>query len=140
MSPRSSFDPMLNIHLIDGNPHTYWSSKGRPYPDVEPQWIRIDFPKIQELKEIILVPKEEMSYFDGLKPYGDGIPPSLKIELAAPDLYPKNWTTVYQASEQVTPLGRRPPRRRSRRSIHGCFSLGGESVVFCRRRLFCVSR
>src|SRR5215471_15841029 len=36
--------PMLPIHLIDGDPRTVWSSWGLLVPDGRPEWIRIDLP------------------------------------------------------------------------------------------------
>jgi hypothetical protein len=37
--------PYLSINLIDGDPETYWCSRGQPVAGMEPAWIRLDLPQ-----------------------------------------------------------------------------------------------
>ena len=46
----------LPINLIDGNPKTFWASRGQGQPNIEPEWIRLDFPQDRVINEIVLTP------------------------------------------------------------------------------------
>jgi len=43
-SLRIDDQPLLCVHLIDGDPETCWSSRAQIEADFEPVWIRIDLP------------------------------------------------------------------------------------------------
>src|ERR1051325_1143295 len=47
--------PLLPIHLIDGDPETAWSSRGMTDADVQPEWIRIDLPVESTVSAVVLV-------------------------------------------------------------------------------------
>jgi hypothetical protein len=47
--------PLLSVHLIDGDPLSCWSSRGQNQPAVNPEWIRIDLPEETSIKEVVLV-------------------------------------------------------------------------------------
>src|SRR5262245_31808689 len=47
--------PLLPIHLIDGDPETAWSSRGAVDADVQPEWIRIDLPAETTVAAVVLV-------------------------------------------------------------------------------------
>lgn len=56
--PRSRWNdaqPLLPIHLIDGDPRTAWSSYGSSVPDERPEWIRIDLPAETTITAVALV-------------------------------------------------------------------------------------
>jgi len=84
------FKPLRAVHLIDGNPQTYWSSRGQTRPDVEPEWIRIDLPREATVSKIVLVPRAD----------AEGWPGSLEIRVSR-DAW--HWETVFQ-SHDVEPL------------------------------------
>jgi len=54
-SPQNDSQPMLPIHLIDGDPLTAWSSIGCAVPDGQPEWIRIDLPVETDIASVALV-------------------------------------------------------------------------------------
>ncbi|MFV1967481.1 MAG: discoidin domain-containing protein, partial [Pirellulaceae bacterium] len=47
--------PLLPIHLIDGDPETAWSSRGMTAPGVQPEWIRVDLPAESTVAAVALV-------------------------------------------------------------------------------------
>jgi len=54
-SPWNDSQPMLPIHLIDGDPHTAWSSYGSAVPDERPEWIRMDLAVESPIAAVALV-------------------------------------------------------------------------------------
>ncbi|MCL2664994.1 MAG: discoidin domain-containing protein [Defluviitaleaceae bacterium] len=54
-TPWNDSQPMLPIHLIDGDPFTAWSSHGCSVPDERPEWIRIDLAVETEVESVALV-------------------------------------------------------------------------------------
>jgi hypothetical protein len=48
--------PFRSVHLIDGDVNTCWCSRPQIQPDVEDVWIRIDLPREEQIKSVILVP------------------------------------------------------------------------------------
>lgn len=47
--------PLLGIHLIDGDVLSCWSSRGQNQPSVTPEWIRIDLPEEAIIAQVVLV-------------------------------------------------------------------------------------
>ncbi|MBI2844079.1 MAG: discoidin domain-containing protein [Armatimonadetes bacterium] len=47
--------PLLPVHLIDGDPETAWSSRGGTAADRQPEWIRIDLPAEATVASVALV-------------------------------------------------------------------------------------
>jgi hypothetical protein len=80
------FKPLRAVHLIDGNPSTYWCSRGQTQPDVEPEWIRIDLATEAVVNRIVLVPRADMG----------GWPGSLEIRVSR-DAH--HWETVFKEHE-----------------------------------------
>jgi hypothetical protein len=90
--PRSQMmdeQPFLSIHLIDGDPETYWCSRGQIQPDVEPVWIRIDLACETRIRAVVLVPRKD----------NVGWPEDLTIKVSR-DAW--HWRTVYR-NRQYTP-------------------------------------
>jgi F5/8 type C domain len=77
------FKPLRAVHLIDGNPDTYWASRGQTRPDVEPEWIRIDLPRQAMVKAVVITPRRD----------NQGWPEELTIRVST-DAW--HWTTVYE--------------------------------------------
>jgi len=89
--------PLLPIHLIDGDPETAWSSRGGTCPDTHPEWIRIDLPAESVVSSIALVCSEQGpgahgQCGSGLKP-GKALPGELTVKLSRDA---KQWDTVYE--------------------------------------------
>jgi hypothetical protein len=92
-SAANDSQPMLPIHLIDGDPGTVWSSWGLLVPDGRPEWIRIDLPMESEVASVSLVCAENYPS----PAYGKSLPKELEVKTSR-DAW--HWETVY-ASKQV---------------------------------------
>lgn len=92
---RTDFQPFLEIHLIDGDPETYWCCRGQNQPDVEPAWIRIDLARETIVKSIVIVPRED----------NQGMPRHLCIKVSR-DAY--QWETVYENAKYKLPADTKP--------------------------------
>ena len=68
-TPWNDSQPMLPIHLIDGDPDTAWCSYGSEVPDSRPEWIRIDLPAESTVSAVIL---ECSQNFGGAKLWEEG--------------------------------------------------------------------
>ncbi len=99
--------PLLPVHLIDGDPETCWCSRGQIQTDVEDAWIRIDLPKEECVKSVTLVPHprglpdhdSERKTPDNVKA-GQGFPKQLEIKLSR-DAW--HWETVYENRNLPSP-------------------------------------
>lgn len=92
--------PLLPIHLIDGEPETAWSSRGMTDADVQPEWIRIDLPAESTVSAVVLVcckrgPGAGTGYGRGLKP-GKALPGAITVKLSCDS---KNWQTVFESTD-----------------------------------------
>ena len=54
-TPWNDSQPLLPIHLIDGNPDTAWCSFGQAVSDARPEWIRIDLAAESMISSLSLV-------------------------------------------------------------------------------------
>jgi hypothetical protein len=103
-SLRIDDQPLLCVHLIDGDPETCWCSRGQTKPDVEPVWIRIDLPVEAEISAVRLVPHKKgmLGYapcpweFVNPPPVGQALPKRLTVKLSC-DAH--GWETVYESAE-----------------------------------------
>lgn len=106
--PRTPWDdsqPLLPIHLIDGDPDTVWSSYGCQVPDARPEWIRIDLPAETTIAAVVLVCSQNFSgaklwaqgkiqdEFSYRKWAGRALPNQLSIQISR-DAW--HWETVYE--------------------------------------------
>jgi hypothetical protein len=89
------FKPLRAVHLVDGNPQTYWSSRGQTRPNVEPEWIRIDLPIEARINSVVIVPRED----------NQGWPGSLTIKVSR-DAW--RWETVYENNDFRVPAQATP--------------------------------
>jgi len=92
--------PLLPIHLIDGDSETAWASRGGTAPDIQPEWIRIDLPAESTVASVALVcsnlgPAAHGQCGNGLKP-GKALPKELTIKLSSDA---RQWNTVYESKE-----------------------------------------
>lgn len=101
--------PLLPIHLIDGNPETAWSSRGlQGYRDVSDsgvndsrsEWIRIDLPTEQQIHAIALVccsedsvyPDHVVYHVKNMSRVGRSPPRHVTIKVSRDG---REWETVY---------------------------------------------
>jgi hypothetical protein len=84
------FKPLRAIHLIDGDPETYWASRGVTRPDVQPQWIRLDLPREARVRAVVLQPRQD----------NQGWPGDLVIKVSR-DAW--HWETVYEKHDFQPP-------------------------------------
>jgi hypothetical protein len=84
--------PLLPVHLIDGDPETAWSSRGGQSPDRQPEWIRIDLAAESTISSVALVCSEKGP---GMRA-GKILPGDLTVKLSCDG---ENWTTVYENNE-----------------------------------------
>jgi hypothetical protein len=99
--------PMLPIHLIDGDPDTAWSSYGSQVPDARTEWIRIDLPVETTVTAVVLVCSQdfaaaklwEQGKLTDLQDYhkwaGRALPNELIIQVSRDACH---WETVYEDS------------------------------------------
>jgi len=80
--------PMLPIHLIDGDPETVWSSWGLLVPDGRPEWIRIDLPMETQIASVALVCAKNFRS----PAYGKSLPKELEVRTSRDALH---WDTVH---------------------------------------------
>ena len=84
--------PMLPIHLIDGDPDTVWSSWGLLVPDGRPEWIRIDLPIESQVASVALVCAKNFKY----SVYGKSLPKVLEVKISRDALH---WDTVHSSKK-----------------------------------------
>jgi len=100
MAPRTAYNdsqPMLPIHLIDGDPVTAWSSWEFMAPNPRPEWIRIDLPVETEISSIALVCNKERNPHNGA--YGKALPKELEIKISRDG---SQWETIH--SDKQVPV------------------------------------
>lgn len=104
--PRSAANddqPLLGIHLIDGDSLSCWASRGQNQPDVEPAWIRIDLPSEAYIDRIVLISHPRGLGYDsqeeGIVKAGQAYPRKLEIRLSR-DAW--RWVTVFK-TDSFTP-------------------------------------
>jgi len=116
-TPYNDSQPLLPIHLIDGDRDTAWCSYGGQVPDVRPEWIRVDLPMETEIASIALVGSERFALGDaegyvlstseykkgwltdwmGFHRWGGkALPRKLKVELSRDGA---QWETVYETKD-----------------------------------------
>jgi len=91
--------PLLDIHLIDGDPETAWCSRGQTAPDVEPAWIRVDLPAEATVSSVVLVcsevgPAKGKGLGNGLP--GKALPRNLAVKLSRDA---REWETVFESDD-----------------------------------------
>ncbi len=105
--------PLLPIHLIDGDSETAWSSRGMLAPGVQPEWIRIDLPQESTISSVNLVCSKVGPSANAALRLGKSLPKHLIIKVSVDG---KQWDTVYENSSFTgTDAGTNPvsfsPRR-----------------------------
>lgn len=94
--------PLLSVHLIDGDPDTIWCSRGQTQPDVEPVWIRLDLPIETRIHSVVLVPHREGKGSESMRApdwapkrraAGQAFPGELAIMVSQDGWH---WETVYE--------------------------------------------
>ena len=83
--------PLLPIHLIDGDPETAWSSRGMGVDGIQPEWIRIDLPAEATVSSVVLVCCQKGPW--GPMKVGKALPGDLTVKLSTNG---KDWDIVYE--------------------------------------------
>ena len=85
----SDYLPLEAVNLIDGDPQTCWMSRSQTQPDVQPVWIRLDFPVEQTVNRIVLrkrplsnQPRSPLGWvpIQGAAEVGRGMPATVTIK------------------------------------------------------------
>ena len=92
----NDYQPYVGVHLIDGDPETYWMSRGQNQPDVEHVWVGIDLPKETCVKATVLIPRAD----------NQGMPEDFTIQVSR-DAW--HWETVHENRNYAVPRDT-PPR------------------------------
>jgi len=98
MTRRNAYNdsqPMLPIHLIDGDPNTAWANFEMTAAKARAEWIRIDLPMEAEIASVALVTADYHNPHYGN--YGKALPRELEVKTSRDAL---NWETVY-SNKQV---------------------------------------
>lgn len=110
--PRSTeydYLPLEAIHLIDGNRRTCWMSRSQTRPDVQPIWIRLDFPIERVVDRVVLrkrPPADQARSTLGWVPFRDasevgrGMPETITIKASTDN---RVWETVYNGPTKDSP-------------------------------------
>jgi hypothetical protein len=85
--------PLLPIHLIDGDPETAWSSRSNGRPDRNPEWIRVDLPMESTVASVALVCSKIGPCINGSIKAGKALPKEIVIKLSRDA---REWETVYE--------------------------------------------
>ena len=85
--------PLLPIHLIDGDSETAWSSRGMLGPDVRPEWIRIDLPRESLVAAVALVCSKVGPARNAKWRVGKSLPGHLCVRASTDG---KTWDTIYE--------------------------------------------
>ena len=151
-SLRIDDQPLLSVHLIDGDPETCWCSRGQIEADFEPVWIRIDLPVEAEVAAVRLVPSRKglrgyapvpWESTEGVLPVGQALPRKLRVQVSRDA---RGWETVHQTEDlapdpTMAPLDLRfAPRRAKQIRVVGeefpevltfghCFSIAEVEVL-----------
>ena len=119
--------PLLGVHLIDGDPLSCWASRGRR-PNEEIAWVRIDLPAEAVISRVVLVGHPQgMGRSDpkqGIFKVGQSFPKKLTIRVS---LDARRWDTVYQTDAYVpTDIGDRNEISFDRRQAKQIWILGDD--------------
>jgi len=110
--PRSTdndYLPVEAIHLIDGNLQTCWLSRCQTQPDVQPVWIRLDFPVERVVRRVVLrkrppadQPRNMLGWvpFPGAAEVGRGMPETITIKASTDN---RQWETLYDGPTNDSP-------------------------------------
>jgi len=90
-SRKNDRQPVLPIHLIDGDPETVWGSYGSIQPDYRPEWIRIDIPVEANVSSVVLVLSKK---FAAGSNWGSALPRDLTVKVST-DAW--HWETVFES-------------------------------------------
>lgn len=88
--------PLLPVHLIDGDPETAWASRYAGVPDRQPEWIRIDLPMETAVSSVALVCSKKGPSKNPKMGIGKSLPRELEIKLSRDA---RIWETVYSSED-----------------------------------------
>jgi hypothetical protein len=93
--------PLLAVHLIDGDVLSSWASRGQNQADADPEWIRIDLPVETLINRVVLVGhpegmgnSQQFNPTAGSVKVGQAFPRRLEIRISR-DAW--HWETVFKS-------------------------------------------
>jgi hypothetical protein len=108
-STASDYLPLEAIHLIDGDRQTCWMSRGQTQADVQPVWIRLDFPRERQIDRIVFrkrplpdPPRSRLGWvpLEGAVEVGRGMPTTITIKASRDG---RQWETLYDGPTNDAP-------------------------------------
>ena len=108
-STENDYLPVEAIHLIDGNLQTCWMSRSQTQPDVQPVWIRLDFPVQQAIERVVLrkrplsdQPRSTLGWvpIHGAAEVGRGMPETITIKASTDS---RVWETLCDGPTNDSP-------------------------------------
>ena len=87
--PKNDIQPTLAANLLDGDPNTFWMTRGEAQPDIMPAWVRIDLAAEEKLREVVLNPVQK----------GGAWPQELTVKLSQ-DAW--HWNSVYEGDPSAS--------------------------------------
>ncbi len=98
--------PLLGVHLIDGDVRSSWASQGQNQADEHPEWIRVDLPVETFIDRVVLVgypeglgKSQQFNPTTGSVKAGQAFPRRLEIRTSRDGWH---WDTVFK-SDAYTP-------------------------------------
>ncbi len=98
--------PLLAVHLIDGDPLSSWASRGQNQAAADPEWVRIDLPIETLIDRVVLVGHPEgmgtgqqFNPTTGSVKVGQAFPRRIEVRLSS-DAW--HWETVFK-NDSYTP-------------------------------------
>jgi len=92
--------PLLAVHLIDGDVRSSWASRGQNQADSDPEWIRIDLPIETTINRVVLVGhpegmggSQQFNSTTGSVKVGQAYPRRLEVRVSR-DAW--HWETVFK--------------------------------------------
>ena len=108
-STENDYLPLEAIHLIDGNLQSCWMSRSQTRPDVQPIWIRLDFPRERVIERVTFrkrplsdQPRSTLGWVPirGAAEVGRGVPATITVKLSQDN---RIWETVYEGPTSDSP-------------------------------------
>ncbi|MBI2841771.1 MAG: discoidin domain-containing protein [Armatimonadetes bacterium] len=98
--------PFRTVHLIDGDPETFWRSRPTVAADLNSEWVRVDLPSEQKVNRVVLIPTPLRQPGTGYQ-YGTlpAFPVDFTIQVSR-DAW--HWDTVCDVKGYTQPSGTAP--------------------------------
>lgn len=107
-SRETDYQPLEPVHLIDGNVETCWLSRGTRRPDMDPAWVRLDFPQEQTLTRMVFKKRPkgaERPFYTKLPvsnavEVGEALPETMRVEGSSDGF---TWQVLWEGNPNLPP-------------------------------------